>query len=76
MKLFLKIVLWLITLAIVSSVAAFFIIGYDGSMSRLISFLHEESRGGKILTLVTVNKFFLLQIILLTRTKHLKEEGS
>src|SRR5712671_5590327 len=65
MKFFLKIVLWLVTIVIIGSVAASFIIGYEGSMSRLISFLHEELRAGKILALVTVSKFLLLQIILL-----------
>jgi hypothetical protein len=43
---------------------SFCISGYKATVSFLVSTIHEEARAAKIFSLVTANKFLLLQLIL------------
>jgi hypothetical protein len=64
MKFFLKVILSLVLVVTTGVLVVSVIAGYNGSMSLLIRFLHEEIRADKILLLVSTNKFLLFQFIL------------
>src|SRR5262245_4001419 len=68
MKLFLKIILWVVLGLQSGFLIASAIAGYCASASSLILRMPAHARADKILQLVTVKKFLLLQIILFITT--------
>src|SRR5436190_8021260 len=64
MKFLSKVLLLLAVTVLAGLLAASVIAGYNASVSFLVSTIHEEARVTKIFSLVTENKFLLLQLIL------------